>query len=231
MSEGRVGDIYGRLKARVVGFGIRPGERINEVALARDLTVSRTPLREALNRLVAERLVEFRPGAGFFCRPLEPQAIYDLYELRRIIEVSAVMLACQRATDQDLAALAEDTMARGMEVAGLTVAEAVERDEDFHIGIARLTGNMELAATLQSINDRIRFIRWVNMSARVKASKQQHRAILQALLDRDEDRAGDALADHISRRKDEVVAAVKEGISNIFMDGADELMARVIEEA
>ncbi len=231
MSEGRVEDIYGRLKARVVGFGIRPGERINEVALARDLQVSRTPLREALNRLVAERLVDFRPGAGFFCRPLEPQAIYDLYELRRIIEVSAVMLACQRATDQDLAALAEDTMARGMEVAGLTVAEATARDEDFHIGIARLTGNMELAATLQSINDRIRFIRWVNMSAQVKASKEQHRAILQALLDRDEDRAGDALADHISRRKDEVVAAVKEGISNIFMDGADELMARVIEEA
>ncbi len=231
MSEGRVEDIYARLKARVVGFGIRPGERINEVALARDLKVSRTPLREALNRLVAERLVEIRPGAGFFCRPLEPQAIYDLYELRRIIEVSAVMLACQRATDQELAALAEDTMARGMEVAGLTVAEAVERDEEFHIGIARLTGNTELATTLEAINDRIRFIRWVNMSARVAASKDQHRAILQALLDRDEDRAGDALADHISRRKDEVVAAVKEGISNIFMDGADELMARVIEDA
>ena len=74
MSDTRVEDIYGRLKAMVVGFGIRPGERLNEVALSRELGASRTPLREALNRLMAERLVEFRPGAGFFCRALEPQA-------------------------------------------------------------------------------------------------------------------------------------------------------------
>jgi len=231
MSEGRVEDIYARVKTGVVGFGIRPGARINEVALARDLGVSRTPLREALNRLVAERLVDFRPGTGFSCRALDPQTIYDLYELRRIIEVSAVMLACQRASDAALSALGEETIRHGMDVTGLTVAEATARDEAFHVGIARLTGNAELAAQLEAINDRIRFIRWVNMSARVKASKEQHRAILQALLDRDEDRAGDVLADHISRRKDEVVAAVKEGISNIYMDGADALMSRVIEEA
>ncbi|MDJ0824211.1 MAG: GntR family transcriptional regulator [Rhodobacter sp.] len=230
MSEGRVEDIYARVKAQVVGFGIRPGERINEVVLARDLGVSRTPLREALNRLVAERLVEVRPGTGFFCRTLEPQAVFDLYELRRIIEVSAVMLACQRASDEALAAFAEDTIAHGLDVTGLSVAEATARDEAFHVGIAEMTGNTELAAELRAINDRIRFIRWVNMAARVAASKDQHRAILQALLDRDEDGAGDAMADHISRRKDQVSEAVKEGISTIYIGGPDELMARVPDE-
>ncbi|MDJ0628316.1 MAG: GntR family transcriptional regulator [Rhodobacter sp.] len=228
MTDNRVEDIYNRVKAVVVGFSIRPGDRINEVALARDLGASRTPLREALNRLVAERLVEFRPGTGFFCRPLEAQAIYDLYELRRIIEVSAVMLACQRASDTALAAFADETIRYGLDITGLTVAEATARDEAFHIGIARLTGNAELTAELRALNDRIRFIRWVNMAARVKASKEEHRAVLQALLDRDADRAGDVLADHIARRKEQVVEAVKEGISNIYMAGADELMSRVI---
>lgn len=231
MSETRVEDIYTRLKAMVVGFGIRPGERLNEVALSRDLGGSRTPLREALNRLMAERLVEFRPGAGFFCRALEPQAIYDLYELRKILETSAVMLACQRADADGLARLHEETLGRGLDITGLTVAEAAERDEAFHLGIARLTGNGELVAQLQTINDRIRFIRWVNMAARVAASKREHLAVLEALMHRDADRAGDLLAAHISQRMDQVVAAVKEGITNIYMAGPDELMARVLEES
>lgn len=230
MNETRVEDIYARLKARVVGFGIRPGERLNEVALSRDLGASRTPLREALNRLMAERLVEFRPGAGFFCRALEPQAIYDLYELRKIIETSAVMLACQRADAEGLASLHEDTVSRGLDITGLTVAEAAERDEAFHLGIARLSGNAELVVQLQTINERIRFIRWVNMAARVAASKREHLAVLEALMRRDADRAGDLLSAHISQRMDQVVAAVKEGITNIYMAGPDELMARVLEE-
>jgi len=230
MSETRVQDIYTRLKAMVVGFAVRPGERLNEVTLSRDLGVSRTPLREALNRLMAERLVEFRPGTGFFCRALEPQAIYDLYELRKILETSAVMLACQRADAEGLASLHEETISQGLDITGLTVAEAAERDEAFHLGIARLTGNAELVAHLQTINDRIRFIRWVNMAARVAESKREHLAVLEALMRRDADRAGDLLAAHISQRMDQVVAAVKEGITNIYMAGPDELMARVLEE-
>ncbi len=67
MSEGRVEALYNKLKDMAVDFRIRPGERINEVALARELDASRTPLREALNRLVAERLIDFNPGKGFFC--------------------------------------------------------------------------------------------------------------------------------------------------------------------
>ncbi len=229
MSDTRVEDAYARLKALVVGFTVRPGERLNEVALARDLAISRTPLREALNRLVAERLVVFRPGAGFFCRDLDAQTIYDLYELRRIIETSAIMLACSRAEVAKIEALEEETLAHGLDITGLTVAEATARDEAFHIGIAELSGNAELAVTLANINDRIRFIRWVNMAARVTESKEEHRAILNALVRRDADLAGDLLSEHISQRLDQVTEAVKEGISSIYMAGPDELMSRVLE--
>ena len=82
MSDGRVDKIYDRLKAMAVGFEIKPAERLNEVALSKALGVSRTPLREALNRLVAENLFDFRPGSGFFCRVLDPQSIFDLFELQ-----------------------------------------------------------------------------------------------------------------------------------------------------
>ncbi|WP_210311639.1 GntR family transcriptional regulator, partial [Brucella endophytica] len=66
MSEGRVEALYAQLKEMTVNFRLRPGERLNEVMLARELDASRTPLREALNRLVAEQLIDFQPGKGFF---------------------------------------------------------------------------------------------------------------------------------------------------------------------
>ncbi|MCB2140803.1 MAG: GntR family transcriptional regulator, partial [Rhodobacteraceae bacterium] len=97
MSEGRVETLYAAVKARAAAFEIRPGERINEVALARELAASRTPLREALNRLVAERLIDFVPGQGFYCRALDVEGIGQLYELRRALEVLAIRLACERA--------------------------------------------------------------------------------------------------------------------------------------
>ena len=231
MSDTRVEDIYKRLKHRVVGFEIPPGERLNEVALARDLDVSRTPLREALNRLMAERLVVFRPGSGFFCRALDPKAIFDLYELRKILETSAVMLACQRADQGGLDALKEETLSRGLVITGLSIEEAAKRDEAFHVGIAQLSGNAELVAQLRTVNDGIRFIRWVNMAARVDASKKEHRHILNALLRRDADEAGDILAAHISQRMDQVVEAVRSGISSIYMGGSDALMAQILEES
>ena len=231
MAETQVAGLYSRLKSKVVGFDIRPGERLNEVALARELGVSRTPLREALNRLVAERLVEFRPGAGFFCRMLEPQAIFDLYEMRQVLEVTAVRLAVVRASDEELTALRDEFRQRGQDVSGLTIAQAAERDEAFHIGIAKASGNAAIVEALEQINDRIRFIRWVRMAARVGPSKAEHRDIIEAMVARRDDRAADAMSAHIGRRMDQVIDAVKEGISNIYMAGSQELLSRVLEES
>lgn len=231
MAEGRVEDIYDRIKSMVVGFSIPPEQRINEVALARELGVSRTPLREALNRLVSERLIDFRPGTGFFCRQLTVQNIYDLYELRQIIEVATVRMACDRADGQLIASLRDKLMATGLETRGKTVSETCAQDEAFHIGIAKLTGNASLVGQLTRINEQIRFIRWVDMSARVKTTKGEHLKIMDALMKRDATKAAEVMTTHISRRMDQVVDAVKEGISNIYMAGSDELAARIIEDA
>ena len=228
--ETRVGDTYSLLKTRVVGFGIRPGERLNEVALARELGVSRTPLREALNRLLAERLIDFTPGTGFICRPLDPKTIFDLYEMRQVIEVTSIRLAILRASDDELRGLRADLLRDGIDVTGLTVAEAVQWDEAFHMAIARLSGNGAMVHTLERLNDQIRFIRCVGMAARVTETKAQHRAMAEAVLARRADKAADIMADHIGRRMDQVVEAVKEGLSSIYMDGAEALGQRVLED-
>ena len=100
---------------------LRPGDRLNEVALSKDLGVSRTPLREALNRLVAERLFAFRPGQGFFCRPLDAQSVFDLFELRQIIETAAARAACSKASDKDLQNLRGELYSTGIDITGFIV--------------------------------------------------------------------------------------------------------------
>ncbi|MFP1630494.1 GntR family transcriptional regulator [Zhengella sp. ZM62] len=229
MSEGRVEALYQRLKEMAVNFGIRPGERINEVQLARDLDASRTPLREALNRLVAEQLIDFQPGKGFFCRELDARQIYELYEMRTVLETAAVRMACERASDAGIAALKEALHARGLDHEGKTIREVVEHDEAFHTGIARLTGNAEILRQLVSVNERIRFIRWIDMSARVLHTKGEHRQIMQALEARDAGTAEALMRQHIVKRMDQIVAAVKEGFSSIYVSGPEELFERRID--
>ena len=231
MSLGRVNDLYARLKDMTVTFRVRPGERINEVALSREFEVSRTPLREALNRLVTENLIEFRPGEGFFCRALDAKTIFDLYELRSILEAAAVRIACERGTQEGFAELRDKLHSSGLKTEDQTIAQVTDGDEAFHIGIAQIAGNDELVRQLGQINDRIRFIRWIDMTSRVRTTKGEHLLIMEALQARDADTAVTVMQNHIDKRMDQVVDAVKEGYSNIYMNGPESLFDRVIERS
>ena len=74
----RAESLYLAVKDMAILFEFKPGERINEVGLARRLGASRTPLREALNRLVAEGFLVLKQDRGFFCRDLKPREMYEL---------------------------------------------------------------------------------------------------------------------------------------------------------
>ncbi|MCC1494816.1 GntR family transcriptional regulator [Cognatishimia sp. F0-27] len=229
MADGRVDDTYLKLKAQLLAYRLRPGDRLNETALAQALDVSRTPLREALNRLVSEDLVVFQPGAGFFARGLDARAVFDLYELRLVLECAACALACARASDAALAALAADLEARGLDVAGLTVGEACARDEAFHLGIAKASGNAALEAQLRRVGEQIRYIRWVSLSmGALRHSKDEHRAIMAALVARDAARADAVMRAHVGKRMDEVTGFVRQGISALYMDPDADLSGEVL---
>src|SRR5690606_41118289 len=74
--------VYERIKAMATTFRLRPGERVNELELARRLGVSRTPVREALNRIAAEGFLVATPNRGYTVRPLDAQQLMALYEYR-----------------------------------------------------------------------------------------------------------------------------------------------------
>jgi DNA-binding GntR family transcriptional regulator len=220
-SDSVVDRVYEQLKAMSVSFELKPGERLNEGELAKRLGVSRTPLREALNRLNTEGFLRFTPGKGFFCRELDAHEIFDLYELRKSIEVASVRLAVKRAKDEDIDALLAFLDATGPEPGERSSIELVELDETFHERLMAMSDNAEMLRVLRNVNARIRFVRWIDMDRINRTNTQaEHRAVLHALKGRDEGTCVYVLERHIDRRLDTITSAIKEGYAQIYMPSA-----------
>jgi DNA-binding GntR family transcriptional regulator len=209
---------YDRLRRLAITYRFRPGERLSEVELAKRLKVSRTPVREALHRLAREGLVGFVAKRGFQGRFLDAKEVFDLYELRRGLELTAVRLAVTRAEDDDLAGI-EVFLERSRAVSETSdPMELVELDEGFHEQITQLSGNAELLGVLRNVNARIRFCRWIDMvDGRRATTQSEHAAILDAITARDEERALALMGDHIERRLDQIVNTIREGYARIYM--------------
>lgn len=214
--------LYSQLRQMAADFAFKPDERVNESELALRLGASRTPMREALNRLVAEGFLTFQSGRGFFCRPLTPKRIHELYEARVAVECEALRLACIRATDRAIDDLADflnqsEPQYRYSENPDTLLA----MDEAFHIRLAGLSDNAELVSMLQNLNDRIRYVRMIDLK-RMRTDEQPqptsaHRKILQALQNRDVQAADRAMRNHIERRREQATEAVRIAYSQLYV--------------
>ena len=209
---------YEQLKEAAINFGFKPGERLNEIDLAKRIGISRTPLREALHRLNTEGFLKFIPGKGFFCRDLDPKEIFDLYELRKVIELGALRLAAGRAKREELEALEQIQDEINAAAAEASVAKLLRQDELFHERLVALAGNAEMLRVLRNINARIRFVRVVDSDwAKHAKRNRQHRSVIKMLQQGDGEGCASILEEHIDLRLDQIMHAVKEGIARIYM--------------
>lgn len=212
---------YAELKAMLMGYVLKPGERINEVELSRRIGVSRTPLREALNQLRAESLLRFAPGKGYFCRDLDVHETFNLYELRKALETAAVRLAVRRARDEDIDALEAFLHRTGPDAGTYTPEQQVEFDEAFHMSLLGMSENAEMLRVLANINDRIRFVRLIDIGRTDRRDTQrEHLEAVKALRARDEPACVALLEQHIDRRLDKITADLKQGFVQIYMPHA-----------
>ena len=208
-------EIYERLKSMAITFVIRPGQRVNEVELSKALKVSRTPLREALNRLMVEGFLTRAPNKGFTGRLLDAKQIFDLYELRRALEASIVRIACERATDEELVELERFVKGSIDRREKSNAASLLALDEEFHERVSRLTRNHEMTHLLKAINARIHYVRWLDMQKR--HTQRDHLRIVRALKARDAGKAAGLVDGHISRRLDQIVDVIRMGFAEIYM--------------
>ena len=212
--------VFNTLREMAISYQLRPGERLSEIELATRLGVSRTPVREALTRLVTEGFLE-PCTRGFMRRPLDVQEALDLYEARMAVERECLRLALERADPAQIDEALHFLEHSRQVPAGTPVRELVALDEAFHLRIATMARNGELSRMLVSLNERIRFIRWIDMEKVGRDSTQQeHGAILDALRRRDAAAAQRLMDEHIALRREQVVEAITQGLARIYLQPA-----------
>ena len=209
---------YEFLRRMAVEFEIKPGERLNEGEIARRLKMSRAPVREAMNRLVSEDLLTVVPNQGFSCRRLSASEILSLFVVRADLEAAAVSRIPPAALARGTAELASLHAAVHRGIRKLALEALVDRDEEFHLVLAGLSGNLERVGMLKNINARIRFVRRINLEepARMRRALEEHQAILDSLAAGDLEQAALQLRRHLVLTATDAAASVNQALTRIY---------------
>lgn len=190
---------YKAIKARIIRCEFRPGEVLNEAALASRLALGRTPVHQALQRLEAEGLVSIIPRKGVLVAPLSFDEVLEMIEVRLCNEVLCVGLAIERASQAEIDAMDELLARVPALIAQRDVAALSALDLQFHLAISAAARNRVLADLLRSLHERqARF--WflsLTTAGHQEAVHQEHRRILEAFRLRDVAAGQRAMREHI----------------------------------
>lgn len=212
-SENLSARVYSQIKNLILCNEVLPGQKLHHQELSERLGVSRTPVREALTRLVQEGYVSFLPNRGFTCKEIRLQEAEELYDLREALEAFAVERAIENLTDAALNEFAKKLDRYGNDVQKRFSRERLLYDQDIHLEIARLSGNETLIKTLAQIFERIILKRRTDGlydPARGMTAHQEHVRLLEAMKQREIQEAVTILRSHIRAGRDNVLADLKQ---------------------
>jgi DNA-binding GntR family transcriptional regulator len=200
--------VYETLVEAIVSGAIPPGEELSAVALAARLQVSRTPVTEALQRLLHDGLVEQPANRQARVARLARQDVIEIYEVRGQLEAAAAELAATRMSAVTLAQLQDESAALDSNPhdPGWT-RRAIDFDLAFHAAVAQSSGNRRLRDDIARYRRLVRcFCRLTGSTKNLQAALDEHRAILRALDERQPAAAREAMRMHIANRQRAVLA-------------------------
>jgi len=186
------------VRHRIVHGAYAPGLPLGEARLARELRASRTPVREALSRLLEEGYVERVPGRGFFVARVTVTMVQNVFEIRRLLEGAAAARAAELATPEDLARLRALAQYRYTDGAAGN-RKAYEMNAEFHTAVAAATRNGLLVDLVRNCIDQItRFMALgVSLQTFQQAASDEHLAIVDAIERKDPAAARRAAEQHM----------------------------------
>ncbi|KNX78360.1 GntR family transcriptional regulator [Pseudomonas sp. 250J] len=199
--------LYQQIKEDIFEFRLLPGDRFSEGEVATRMSVSRTPVRQALYRLEREGYLEVHFRSGWQVVPFDFERFEALYDLRIVLEQAAVRCLC----DLDV-----ELSQRLQALVGVWLVEEDQRqqdgrlvselDEAFHCALVAATGNREMAQVHREVTEKIRIIRRLDFTQRprVAITYEEHGDILRAILQRRAELACQLLRSHIEISKAEV---------------------------
>lgn len=191
--------IYQCLRKRIMDFELYPGSRVTEVRLADEFGVSRTPVREALQRLSTEGYLTIKPKTGCFIRELHMADLLENYDVRIGLELEVIELLGRRVPYRGIMDLAAQWDPVSLRLGREGSESFRDLEEAFHLQLAELTGNVTLKRCLASLNDRIRVLRRFGFpdEEAVISTYEEHQGICQAILRNEIAEAKQLMRDHI----------------------------------
>jgi DNA-binding GntR family transcriptional regulator len=188
------------LREAILHGYFEPGEKLDQDLIAKELEVSRTPVREAVRRLESEGFVEVRPHYGAFIAKVSPQDIREIYEIRRLLEAEVVRQVTLLIPDLVLDELDTSLTETEAQFEAGDSAKHFESDVYFHETLADFVENKLLKEVLDGLTNRISMVlRFAQLQPgpHLIESLKEHRAVLQAMRQRNPEQAAELMSLHL----------------------------------
>jgi DNA-binding GntR family transcriptional regulator len=198
---------YEAIKDRIITCAFKPGEVINEASVSALLGLGRTPVHQAIDRLMLEEMVEVIPRKGVIVKPVILQDVLQMIDVRIINEVQCARFAAERADDSHIEAMAQTLDRARNAIAGRDIHTMMSLDREFHLLLASASKNFELAEVLRKLNERSLRFWFISFTTpdHHHSFQQQHEALFDAVSSHDADEAGRAMRVHIEAFRKSVI--------------------------
>ena len=200
---------YSIIREKILHGGFELGSRIREDALAEEISISRTPVREAINRLVADGIIIKKSQRGLYLIDPDPEQIKDNIDIRISLEKLAVEKCIERSTDEDIAAISDSVKEFEKALKQKDYDACNKLDGEFHFLIAQMTKNIHLMSLLNGLSAFFQLVRNEEKKShpekKNKCTLKEHRRLAKAIENRD-----------ISAAKEAVEVNIQTMRSNLF---------------
>jgi DNA-binding GntR family transcriptional regulator len=194
---------YNSIKEYILEGKLDEDSRLTEEFLSTQLGISKSPIREALNRLETEGLIKIEPRKGAYLRRLSPDEVTELYDLREALETHVVRTA--NLTPALFAELHQSLKRQRSYLKANDRARYIEEDVHFHAELAQATANAHLCAVLENIQNQIWLSRRKTYDLSSSTAPGHHEAIMTALEHKDRDKAEEIMREHIQNVRQRLV--------------------------
>lgn len=201
--------VHEKVKDMIIGGQLRPGEQIRQVQLAEQLNVSRTPLVNALQRLVSESYVTYHPGRGYEVRKFNQEEMLQLHRVREACEGVAAYDACDRITDKEIEEM-RSLFHPFLEVTKWgpdLMVRYYQADVQFHQKVIGVSGNPFILQALDNLGIFYFTYQW-GLLQFPEVSTKDHLLIIEALAARDHHAARHAMETHLMRSRNNIAQQI-----------------------
>jgi DNA-binding GntR family transcriptional regulator len=198
---------YEAIKDRIITCKFKPGECINEASVSALLGLGRTPVHQALDRLMLEEMVEVIPRKGVIVKPVILHDVLQMIDVRMINESQCARLAATRADDSHIQGLSKIIDQAKTAIGRRDINALMTLDREFHMLLASASQNFELAEIIRKLNERSLRFWFISFTTpdHHRSFQQQHEDLFDAIRDRDADAAEQAMRVHIEAFRKSVV--------------------------